>query len=178
MQPFTSQLVQSNPRLFKYDIVWDKKAITGFLNAKHQVLRRHETILLFSKRRCTYNPQMTEGKPYTSKNGAPSTNYGKQVQGITVNTGYRYPTSIIQISNANKASKTHPTQKPVELFEWLIKTFSDEGDVVLDNCMGSGTTAIACMRTGRNYVGFELDENYYNLACERIEKEGSVNGEQ
>jgi len=171
MQPFTSKLINSNLKTFKYEIIWDKKISTGFLNSKKQVLRRHENILIFYKKQCTYNPQMTDGKPYDKgMSYDESPNYGKQVPVRALNiTGDRYPTSIIEFSNADRRNKQHPTQKPTSLFEYLIKTFSNEEETVLDNCMGSGTTAIACANLNRNYIGFELDKNYYDIANKRIQ---------
>ena len=170
MQPFTSKLISSNMKLFKYEIIWDKKLSTGFLNAKKQVLRRHENILIFYKKQCTYNPQMTAGKPYDKGiSYDESSNYGKQVPVRLLNeTGDRYPTSIIEFSNADRRNKQHPTQKPTSLFEYLIKTYTNENEIILDNCMGSGTTAIACINTNRNYIGFEKDTTYFEIAKKRI----------
>ena len=157
-------------KLFKYEIIWDKKLATGFLNAKKQVLRRHENILIFYKKQCTYNPQMTAGKPYDKGiSYDESSNYGKQVPVRALNeTGDRYPTSIIEFSNADRRNKQHPTQKPTSLFEYLIKTYTNENEIILDNCMGSGSTGVACVNTNRNFIGIELDENYFNIAKERI----------
>ena len=171
MQPFTSKLISSNMKLFKYEIIWDKKLSTGFLNAKKQVLRRHENILIFYKKQCTYNPQMTAGKPYDKGiSYDESSNYGKQVPVRALNeTGDRYPTSIIEFSNADRRNKQHPTQKPTSLFEYLIKTYTNENELILDNCMGSGTTAVACINTNRNFIGFEKDTTYFEIAKKRIE---------
>jgi len=168
-QPFTSALVMSNPKLFKYDLVWDKKNPTGHLNAKIMPLRRHESVLVFGKGKVVYNPQMRQGKKRW-KGGFSETNrgcYGEHKATRSYNDTY-YPTSVIEINNANQKAKEHPTQKPVELFEYLIKTYTNEGETVLDNCMGSGTTAIACINTNRNYIGFEIDPDYYEAALERI----------
>lgn len=174
IQPFTSMLVMSNPKMFRYDITWRKNKSTGFLNAKKMPLRAHEDILVFYKKLPVYNPQKTTGhKPanaYTKHSGD-GTNYGKTKTGITGGGQTdRYPTSVldIKVMNNDDKDKFHPTQKPVELFEWLIKTYTNIGDVVLDNCIGSGTTAIACINTGRNWIGFELEEEYLNRAEERI----------
>lgn len=171
MQPFTSQLVNSNLKMFKYEVIWDKKISTGFLNSKKQVLRRHENVLIFYNKQGTYNPQMTQGKPYDKGiSFDKSPNYGKQTPVRALNeTGDRYPTSIIEFSNADRRNKQHPTQKPINLFEWLIKTYSNENELILDNCMGSGTTAIACMNTNRNYLGFENNDEYFSIANERID---------
>ena len=171
MQPFTSQLVMSNPNQFKYEIIWDKAIPTGFLNAKKQVLRRHENILIFYSGQGTYNPQKTPGKPYD--NGyilVTTSNYGRLRPILNRNkTGDRYPTTILKISNTNRKGRIHPNQKPVKLFEWLIKTYSNPGELVLDNCTGSGTTAVACINTSRNFIGFETDKEYYKKSLERIE---------
>ena len=171
MQPFTSALVMSNPELFKYDLVWDKKNPTGHLNAKIMPLRRHESVLVFGKGKVVYNPQMRQGKKRW-KGGFSETNrgcYGKHKATRSYNDTY-YPTSVIEINNANQKAKEHPTQKPVALFEYLIKTYTNEGEIVLDNCIGSGTTAIACINTGRNFIGIEIEEKYVKIARERIEK--------
>lgn len=172
-EPFTSKLIQSNLKKFKYKWVWDKANPSGFLNAKRQPLRVTEDILVFYKKQCTYNPQMeVRGKArkkggYIKPNG--SDNYGSYDDSISYNNVY-YPTNLLKISNANRMEKIHPTQKPVELFEYLIKTYTNDGDLILDNCIGSGTTAIATMKVGggRRYIGIELDDTYYKLANERV----------
>ncbi len=175
-QPFTSALTLSNILLFKYSLVWDKRNITGFLNAKKQPLRQHEDILVFYKRPPVYNPIMHGNKLPRDMRGSlikpSSENYGSQKDYIsTVGPDESYPRSIISfrsIVNNSKAKLAHPTQKPVELFEYLIKTYSNEGDTVLDNCCGSGTTAEACINTGRNYIVIEKEKKYFNLAQQRI----------
>jgi len=166
-QPFTTMLINSNIKLFKYCWVWEKEQGVNFLMAKKQPLKVHEDICVFYKKQCTYNPQMTMGKPYISGKGDSGEVTGKVKKIQTKNTGTRYPKSIIRF---NRERGLHPTQKPVSLFEYLIKTYTDEGDLVLDNCMGSGTTAIACINTNRNYLGFELNKEYYELAKNRINK--------
>lgn len=177
-QPFTSALVMSNPKLFKYEWIWEKHKGTNFYQVKSAPMKVHESALVFSKGLYTYNPQMTDGAPY-KKRGSHHKWPEDHVMTAGKNIGYsnnldtskRYPTSVQFFSNHNqKADRFHPTQKPVALFEYLIKTYTNEGETVLDNCMGSGTTAIAAMNTGRNFMGFELDETYYNLANERIEE--------
>ena len=168
-QPFSSVLVASNPRWFRYAWVWDKHLVTGFFNAKKQPLRRHEDILIFAPRGrggMTYNPQFSEGKPYRSRPGAPSTNYRTTKRLPTENDGRRYPVSIISIPNTRAGG--HPTQKPVPLFEYLISTYSNEGDVVLDNVMGSGTAGVACRNTGRRFIGIERESKYFDLAAQRL----------
>ena len=169
-QPFASELICSNRKLFRYEWIWEKENSTNFLNAKKNPLKKHENILVFYKKLPVYNPQMSKGKPYTAvRKEKPSLNYYKnQKMAKTVSDGERYPISIIKFSRDKE--KLHPTQKPVALFEYLIRTYTNERETVLDNCMGSGTTAIACLNTNRNFIGFELDEEYWKIANERIEK--------
>ena len=168
--PFDKLLGVSNIDNLRYEWIWDKKLASGHLNAKRAPMKRHENVLVFYKKMPTYNPAMSFGLPYDK--GITKTfseNYGEQKGVRVVNTdGSRYPTTIIEESNANRNDRIHPTQKPVALFEYLIKTYTNKGETVLDNCMGSGTTAIACMNTERNFIGFELDETYYNKSLERI----------
>ena len=173
IQPFTSFTVISNPENFKYEWIWEKQQGTGFLNAKKQPLRNHESILIFYDKQCCYNPQFTKGKPYSCVSGKGSNNYGEQKQVLTVNDGTRYPLTVQKIQYDGK--KEHPTQKPIALFEYLIKTYSNENDLVLDCCAGSGTTAIACINTKRKYICIEKDENYFNIMKNRITLE--TNGE-
>ena len=176
VEPFTNILINSKPSQFKfYDLVWDKISTTGFLNAKRRPLRRHEQILCFYQQQPTYNPIMEiRGKPrekgsYNKKQGNGDMCYGKFKNIKSYNNEY-YPTSIIQISNANQKDKLHPTQKPVALFEYLIKTYTNEGETVLDNCIGSGTTAIAALNTGRFFIGIEKEKKYVEIAKKRIEE--------
>jgi site-specific DNA-methyltransferase (adenine-specific) len=171
--PFTAKLVMSNLNEFRYEWIWCKPMAGGFLNANRMPMRSHEIISVFYKKLPQYNPQFTEGKPYIKKQtkNRENNNYGK-FKGdneTLVNTGKRYPRDVITISNSNKNSK-HTTAKPVELLEYFIKTYSNPGDTILDNCMGSGSTGIACVNTGRNFIGIELDEKYFNIAKERIEE--------
>lgn len=165
--PFNAALAKSNHRIFKYDLIWDKSSVTGHLNAKRMPMRQHEDILVFYKKPPTYNPQMTVGTPYTSISGKHSSNYGSQVESVTVNEGVRYPTSIISIPQA-RYKGGHPTQKPVELMEYLIKTYTNEGETILDNVIGSGTTAIAAINTGRFFIGMEQEKEYVDIANSRI----------
>ena len=174
-QPFTSQLVMSNPKRFRYSLVWEKNKSTGFLNAKRMPLRNHEDILVFYKKLPTYNPQKTTGhKPanrYT-KNTSDGTNYGETKVGITGGGQTdRYPTSVLKfpVLNNDSESKFHPTQKPVPLYEWLVNTFSNEGDTILDNCSGAGTLAFACSNQRRNFICMEQDETYYRESIKRFE---------
>ena len=173
-QPFTSALVMSNPRMFKYDWCWQKPKGTGHLNAKKQPMRDKEDICVFYASQCTYNPQMTSGMPYKNKAGkTKSSCYGDYKDFRYDNVGKRYPKQVIKFGVVERGT-LHPTQKPVALFEYLIKTYTNPGELVLDNCMGSGTTAIACMNTGRNFIGFEMDKGYYDIACKRIEEAKNI----
>lgn len=171
---FMAKLILSNEKMFRYTLVWDKVLTSGFLNANRQPLRSHEDIAVFYKRMPTYNPQKTKGKPNNSKGTTlnnTNNNYGKfKIVDNSDDSDMKYPKSIITIQKPHPSKSVHPTQKPVELFEWLIKTYTNEGEVVMDNCFGSGTTALACINTNRNYIGFELEEEYVNLANERIKQ--------
>ena len=169
---FTGVLMMSNPNWFKYKLIWDKKSTTGFLNAKKMPLRRHEDILIFAKGKTTYNPIMREGK-LRFKGGKKYSNngcYGDFNEMPKEQYNMYYPTSIIEISNANQKVKEHPTQKPVPLLEYLIKTYTNEGETVLDNTMGSGSTGVACVNTNRNFIGIEMDDKYFEIAKNRIEQ--------
>lgn len=170
--PFDKVLGNSNLKMLKYEWIWEKDNATGFLNAKKMPLKIHENILVFYKKLPLYNPQMRTGfKPYKCKqgSGSDSWNYNKNFGGhITESNGERYPIDIIKF-NRDK-DKLHSTQKPVALLEYLIKTYTNENDLVLDNCFGSCSTGIACINTNRNFLGIELDENYFNIGKERIEK--------
>ena len=168
-EPFSSSLRLSNPKWYRYDCYWIKNRGSGFLNAKRMPLKAVETISIFYPKLPLYNPQMTEGKPYRTKNDTKSNNWGSYKTGWTTdNKGTRYPVNAIHF---NKISKTiHPTQKPVDLLQYLIKTYTNEGMTVLDNTMGSGSTGVACVNTGRNFIGMELDDDYFKIAKERIKK--------
>ena len=165
--PFDKALGASQLRYLKYEWIWEKPSATGFLNAKHQPMKAHENALVFYREKCVYNPQMITGmKPYKSKQGIKSKNYGAMNENnISQSDGERYPRSVVQF---NSDRGLHPTQKPVALFEYLIRTYTNPGDTVLDNCMGSGTTAIAAENTGRRWIGIERDPTYFGLACDRI----------
>ena len=173
---FAITIINSKPKKYKYyDIVWNKISTTGFLNAKRQPLRQHEFVLCFYKKQPLYKPIMeVRGKPrnkgsYNKKNGTGDMCYGKFENVSSFNNEY-YPTSVLNISNANQKDKLHPTQKPVALLEYLINTYSNENDLILDNCMGSNSTGIACMNTNRNYIGIEKDDTYFDLAIDRTKK--------
>jgi site-specific DNA-methyltransferase (adenine-specific) len=167
-QPFTSALVMSNTKMFRYDLKWIKKAGTGFYNANRMPLRAHEDIAIFYKKLPTYNPQKTEGLPYTQKRGSASDNYVGKDLIITINeTGDRHPLSWMEFKRDK--NKLHPTQKPVALLEYLIKTYTNEGETVLDNCMGSGSTGVAAKNLNRRFIGIEKDLGYFEIAKNRIE---------
>jgi len=176
-QPFTTDLINSNRKDFRYEVIWDKKMVTGFATCKVQPMKCHENIIVFYSKKPTYNPQLRDVKKPFGKilDGVKSENYGD-----LVNKGKRgvgYPKTIIEFPKPNNLSKDgnlHPTQKPIGLIEWLVKTYTNENETVLDNCMGSGTTAIACMNTNRNFIGIEKDETYFNLANKRIKEHNQI----
>ena len=179
-QPFTAQLIYSKLDWFRYELIWNKNKCGSPGLAKYRPMKTHENIMIFYKNSGgTYNPQMQKGEPYSRKSKNPNGyvgkkndhNYGfKPVKSFT-NTGTRYPKSILNISRDFSAQQQiHPTQKPVPLIEWLIKTYTNEGEVVLDNCMGSGSTGVACVNTNRDFIGIELDQEYYKIAKERIDE--------
>ncbi|WZX99630.1 site-specific DNA-methyltransferase [Bacillus sp. FSL W7-1360] len=170
IEPFTSELIMSNAKMFRYCLIWDKKLKTGFLNAKKIPLRQHENILVFYRALPTYNPQMTQGKTYKTHGPSQTAgNYGGIKGTLTDNeTGERYPTTILEIPQV-RVKGGHPNQKPIALFEYLIKTYTNEGDTVLDNCMGSGTTAVAAKQLNRNYIGFDTNSEYVDMAQQRVE---------
>lgn len=168
--PFSAKLYMSNPREFRYEWIWNKKLSTGFLNANRMPLKQHENIFVFYRKLPTYNPCMeTRGKVRSKGTGGKeSQNYGKVKERICHSNNVYYPTSIIAFSGANNSSKVHPTQKPVALLEYLIKTYTNEGETVLDNTMGSGSTGVACVNTGRSFIGIEKDDHYFEVAQKRI----------
>ena len=183
IQPFTTDLIMSNRKLFRYEIIWKKSQPTGFLNAHKMPLRNHENILVFYKKLPTYNPQKTKVNRQdvgrTRLNGTGCSQYHEYMKptwSYTEN-GERYPTDVIEYSNWNgalfgktKNATKHPTQKPVDLCKYLVLTYTNRGDMVLDNCMGTGTTGIACIETQRGFVGIESNHEYYLIAEERIKQ--------
>jgi len=197
-QPFTSVVIMSNQKMFKYNMVWRKNLKTGNLNAKKMPMGAYEDIMVFYKKPPTYNPQKiprTFQVPSGNIKNSKTTNYGKQKEDyIDRQSDWLMPDDVIDYEDAyaldaleldnemlyikclhNSSGKIHPTQKPVELFEWLIKTYTNENDLILDNCMGSFTTAVACKNTNRNYIGFENDDTYYELGQKRLEKLIDIN---
>ena len=166
-QPFTSVLVCSNLEDFRYEWIWSKTVGSGQLNAKQQPLRTHESVLVFYRRRPTYHAQMTEGAPYRARRAGASWNgrgYNTQRDHVAENTGTRVPKSVLLVPNP-RIKGGHSTQKPVELFEYFVKTYTNPDDIVLDNVIGSGTTAIAAMRSGRHFIGMESDPEI-RAACQ------------
>jgi len=171
-EPFSSALRLSNIKNFRYDIVWEKPNNTNFMRLKREIGKRHEMISVFYKKQPTYNPQMKEGKPYKDKRTNRKSWEGVNNQSTKIpidNSGTRYPSSVQKFCNVNK-NTLHPTQKPVELLEYLIKTYTNENETVLDFTMGSGSTMVACVNTKRKGIGIELDETYYKLAKKRVEE--------
>jgi len=172
-EPFTSMLITSNPKMFRYDLIWEKATATGFLNANRMPLRAHEQVLLFYKHLPTYNPQKTQGNPYSmTRRGHDTKTYNmrEQDRDWTTNNkdGLRYPRSVMYFPWDK--DKLHPAQKPLALFEYLIKTYTKEGDIVLDNCAGSGTTGVACRNLNRKYVLIEQEQKYYDIILDRIKE--------
>ena len=173
---FTPKLKMSNLSWFRYEWIWEKDRASGFLNANRMPLRAHENIVVFYKKMPTYNPQKTKGHKPSNRNGIKhkdTTNYRNFEHKIKGGQTDRYPRSVIKFNVVNTQSAEgylHPTQKPVDLFEYLIKTYTNKNEIVLDNVMGSGTTAIACLKTDRKFIGFEREVEYYNIALKRIGK--------
>jgi site-specific DNA-methyltransferase (adenine-specific) len=166
-QPFASLLVCSNKSLFKYEWIWQKTTITGVLNAKIQPVRNHEQILVFYESQPTYNPQNLIKVNKITKQGTSSKNYGQRTENNEYFQEYsNYPRTVQLVASEGK--KLHPTQKPVALMEYLIKTYTNEGHLILDNCMGSGTTGVACKNSNRRFIGIEKEEQYMKIAQERI----------
>ena len=176
---FTAQLMMSNPKLWRYNLIWDKiNRSTGFLNANKCPLRIHEDIVVFYKSQPTYNPQFYIGEKNHKRGGAGNSLpkggknrcYGDFKQSEVTLTNEKFPHSIISIEKEHR-NFYHPTQKPVNLIRWLVRTYTNEGDLVLDNCIGSGTTAVACLKEKRHFIGYEITKEYFDIAQERIKQE-------
>lgn len=173
---FYVDLVNSNRKLFRYDLVWDKILTSGFLNAKRMPLRQHEQIAIFYKKLPTYNPQFTNGKPLHGKGIAyknkelKNQNYGhfEAIDDLRKGSTEKYPTSILKFAKPHPSIAKHRTEKSIECLEWLIKTYTNEGETILDNCMGAGSCGIACVKTNRNFIGIELDKTYFDITSRRI----------
>lgn len=192
--PFDKVLGYSNLKHLRYEIIWQKTAPTGFLNAKKMPMKAHENILVFYKKLPTYNPQMTKGHPrkvsskssrkksverHQGKSEVLASNYNSYGESqVDYDSTEWYPLSVQIFAKDQQKENYHPTQKPVALLEWLLKTYTNEGDLVLDNCMGSGSTGVTCINTKRNFIGMELTEWYFEVAKERIEKAVKIKDEQ
>ena len=177
---FTAKTMLSNEKMHRYNLIWNKVLTSGFLNAGRMPLREHEDIMIFYKKLPTYNPQFTEGKPLHGmgekfkkvKNNNNNYNDFNSCNNPSANREgdtKKYPKSILTFPRPASSKMLHPTEKPVELLEYLIKTYSNENNVILDNCMGSGSTGVACLNTNRRFIGIELDEKYFNIAKDRLE---------
>lgn len=176
-QPFTSNLIMSNPKMFKYTWVWEKPSAKGHFNAKKRPMVAHEDIVVFYNKQPTYNPQMTHNhvrKTATKDKSLNSEVYGDNTKTVTYDSTSRYPRSVQIFKQDTQKSSLHPTQKPVELMEYLIKTYTDEGGTVLDFTMGSGTTGVAAKNLNRDFIGIELDETYFNISKDRISKSSNL----
>lgn len=179
-EPFASRLRLSKPEWYKYDLYWQKERPTNFFQLKRRFGKTIENICVFYRKQPTYHPQMVEhiGKPVTNKteksHNSILSGKGGKITEYTDN-GYRYPNELLRFNRENLRTLLHPTQKPVELIRYLLRAFTDKGEVVLDNCIGSGTTAVACLREGRRFIGFETDEEYYNISMKRIADETQLN---
>ena len=174
-QPFTATLVNSQIKYFKYDWVWEKSKATNYLNAKKQPLRAHESICVFYKKPPVYNPQMTQGNAYNKGTAKRETDvYGKQVAVEVKSEGQRYPRSVQYFVTAESEGKLHPTQKPIALAEYIIKTYTNEGDVMCDPTMGSATACLAARNLNRDYIGIELEEEYFFIAEQRLHAKSQI----
>ena len=170
-QPFTSLLITSNTKMFRYCLVWEKNKFSDFLNAKRKPMKTNEDIAVFYKKQPTYNPQYWYSTPYKRWNTQEAvdkqSNYGSHKENVAESTdGKRLPTTVLKFNRVERPS--HPTEKPVDLLEWLIRTYSNEGDLVMDSCMGVGSTGVACVNTKRRFIGIELEEKYVDIAHERL----------
>ena len=170
-KPFSAELIVSNLKDFKYDWIWEKSKSTGYLNAKKMPLRAHEEILVFYRKPPVYNPQKTEGKPYNKGTALRETgSYGSMTPTTVLSEdGTRYPRSVFYHKTAESEGEVlHDTQKPLGVIDMLVKTYSNEGDVILDNCMGSGTTGVSCKRNNRKFIGIEIDNDFFEVSKNRI----------
>jgi site-specific DNA-methyltransferase (adenine-specific) len=175
-EPFSSRLRISNIEMFKYDWIYQKNKTTGFLNAKRQPLNDNELISVFYKKQCIYNPQKTKAEKVYKRGHVKKTKcdcYGVERNYFQIDDGLRYPTRIIYFDNNKTSQQFHPTQKPIDLLEYLIKTYTNQNDTVLDFTMGSGSTGIACQNLNRGFIGIEKDKEYFDIAQKRI-KDNSV----
>jgi site-specific DNA-methyltransferase (adenine-specific) len=174
-QPFSTDLINSNRKYFRYDLIWEKSRCTGFLNANRMPMRSHEHILIFYKELPTFNPQKTKGNPNHISNGKISSkgknnNYGNFEQLVRYRTEDKFPKSVIFFEQNDPNIISHPTQKPIDLMRYLIRTYSNPGDMVFDGYSGSGTVADACLMEGRNCIAAELNKEYYEYSIERLQQ--------
>ena len=173
-QPFTSKLVMSNLEMFKYEWIWYKSIPSGMMSAKYQPMKNHENIVVFGKNKLKFNPikeNRSKNTHKTGKGGNYKSNSEHTQKLISIRKEpsiLRFPTTVKYFPNVSRHKSLHPTQKPVALFEYLIKTYTNENDLVLDNCMGSGTTAVACIKNNRKFIGFETEKKYYDISNKRI----------
>lgn len=173
---FFVDLINSNRKLYRYDLVWNKELISGFLNANRMPLRQHENIAVFYKKLPTYHPQFTEGKPLHSKGNMymnkdhKNSNYGKfeMTDDSRAGSTQKHPRSILTFQKPHPSIAKHPTEKSIDMLEWLIKTYTNEGELVLDNAMGSGTCGLACLKTNRRFIGIEKQDQYFQISVERM----------
>lgn len=173
--PFTASMIVSNPKMFRYEWIAEKNNPTGFLNVKRMPLKCHENILVFYEKLPTYNPQMIQGKPHSrGGTGRQSKNYGSYGDTKRIISNTYFPRDVLKVNWQDSMKGLHPTQKPVSLCEYFIKTYSNKGDIILDPFIGSGTTAVAAVNTGRKYIGFEQDDKYFDTAQNRLEKLANV----
>lgn len=173
-QPFTSLMITSNLKYFRYSLVWEKNKFSDFLNAKRKPMKTNEDICIFYKKQPVYNPQYWYDKPYKRWNTQEAvnkqTNYGNHKENIAESKdGKRLPTTVLKFNRIERP--LHPTQKPIDLLEWLIKTYTNENDIVLDNCMGSGSTLVACKNINRKSIGIEKEKKYFDITIERLKEE-------
>lgn len=177
-QPFTSALVMSNPKMFKYEWIWEKSKASNFLQTKHMPLKAHENILVFGKGKVNYYPQKTQGKPFNKgkdkRKGKATEVYAKipNINGFEIKNekGLRNPRTVQYFKTAESEGKHHPTQKPTWMIEYFIKTYTEKSDTILDNTMGSGSTAIACLNTNRLFIGIDNNKKYVQVAKKRVEE--------
>ena len=172
-EPFSSALRMSNIKKYKYDWIWEKEQGSNFATVKYMPFKVTENISIFCKGKSIYNPQMEKGKPYTDTARKRNQKHSTQqtIKNPIINDGTRYPRNKLYFQNDTKSGESfHPTQKPVALMEYLIKTYTNEGETVLDFTMGSGSTGVACVNTGRDFIGIELDEGYFKIAQNRIKE--------
>ena len=176
--PFTAQLIMSNLGMFRYEWIIEKTKATGYLNSKKMPMKSHENVCVFYRNLCKYNPQKTDGynpAHFYTKHNDHSSCYGKVKDVSGGGNTDRFPRDVIKFKKDTQKSKLHPTQKPVEMLEYIINTYTDKGMTVLDNCMGSGSTGVACLGTGRKFIGIEMNEEYFDICVSRMKEEENRN---